>query len=88
MSPVNRFTDYCQWLLTVRPADERAGRDIPNPSATVTGARIDRIAISYWRVARINKVSPPTDTPLAPMRSASLERSSVAFSAARTRWFE
>ena len=40
---------------------------------------------SYTRVARISKVSPPTDTPFEPMRSASLARSSDALSAARMR---
>src|SRR6476660_334659 len=49
---------------------------------------VDRIASSYERVARFSKVSPPTDTPFEPMRSASRVRSSEAFSAARTRWFE
>lgn len=42
----------------------------------------------YARVARINSVSPPTDTPAEPIRSASLARSSEACSAARTRWLE
>src|SRR3954471_18708947 len=43
---------------------------------------------SCERVARINKVSPPTESPFEPMRSASLARSSAPLSAARMRWFE
>ncbi len=78
---------YREWVLHDVLTSGRRGRthlSIHRQSDNPEG----KLATSYERVARISKVSPPTDTPFEPMRSASLVRSSEAFSAARTRWFE